>query len=448
MKRTACKFLRHLLPALLSFSCASAFADELPRRLDFGWGLRPPTEAGKGASVRTVLPGGPAARAGVKVGDEILSVQGELVDSRAAVAKLRWINSPGSMVAVDRRRDGEIERIQVAPVTAAVERHPGIEVEYRHVTLSGSRRARTLWSRPVGTKSTLPGILVVGWLSCASIEAPASGADTTDRLVSDLVQRSGAIVVRVDKPGAGDSEGVCSETGFAPELEGYRTALQQLRSDPRVDASKIAIVGLSSGGGIAPLVDLDGAAKAYVSVGGWSKTWFEHMVDLERRRLELTGDGLGASQLTDAFKRLSVFHAAFLLDRLKPSEVLARHPELASSWYEPGDQVYGRPAGYFHELQALDLAAAWGRVRVPTLVVWGEFDWIMDRSDQDLIVRLVNTNCGQCARLMAVPRMDHALGLHETRKQALDRLGDGEYAQTAATEILRFLRSALELGDR
>jgi pimeloyl-ACP methyl ester carboxylesterase len=76
-------------------------------------------------------------------------------------------------------------------------------------------------------------------------------------------------------------------------------------------------------------------------------------------------------------------------------------------------------------------------VRAPTLVTWGEYDWIMDRADQEQIVRLV----GSSARLLVVPRADHSFSQHPDAVIAFRRMGAGEYPAAAAGEILSFLRA-------
>ena len=40
---------------------------------------------------------------------------------------------------------------------------------------------------------------------------------------------------------------------------------------------------------------------------------------------------------------------------------------------------------FYQQLQQLNLAAAWSRVKVPTYVLRGAFDWIMSREDSELI---------------------------------------------------------------
>src|SRR5438128_6885376 len=256
-----------------------------------------------------------------------------------------------------------------------------------------------------------------------------------NRLIQDVVRKSGGLVFRVDKPGAGDSEGDCAKTDLATELEGYRRAFAAFRKHPRVDPARVVLLGISNGGGFAPLVAGDAPVAAYVSVGGWSKTWFEHMIDLERRRIVLSGTE--PAKVAALLKPLAELHAAYLFDRLTPAQVAERRPHLKGIWYEEPDSQYGRPARFYTQLQELDLAAAWGKVRAPTLVVWGDYDWIMDREGQEQIVRLV----GPAARLLVVPRADHGLTQHPDEKTAFRNMGRGEYAASAAEEILAFIRA-------
>jgi pimeloyl-ACP methyl ester carboxylesterase len=319
------------------------------------------------------------------------------------------------------------------PRTAPLEQHPGIETVAGTVEGPGGLRLRTLTTAPPGS-NRLAAVFVVGWLSCDSVElGPAPRG--VNRLVEDVVRKSGALVYRLDKPGVGDSEGDCARTDFATELEGYRRAFTAFRKHPRVDPARVILLGISNGGGFAPLVAGDSPVAAYVSVGGWSKTWFEHMVDLERRRLTLSGTA--PPRAGAALKPLVEFHAAYLFDRLTPAQVVERRPHLKGVWYDEPESQYGRPARFYHQLQELDLAGAWGKVRVPTLVVWGEYDWIMDREDQEQIVRLV----GPAARLLIVPRMDHSFSQHPDARTAFKNMGRGEYAASAAEEIVAFLKA-------
>jgi len=319
------------------------------------------------------------------------------------------------------------------PKKTPPEQHPGIETVAGVVEGPGGLRLRTITTAPPGA-GRLVAVFVVGWLSCDSVELRANPRGV-DRLVQDVVRKSNAVVFRVDKPGVGDSEGDCGRTDFVTELEGYRRALAVFRQHPRVDPARVVLLGISNGGGFSPLVAGDFPVAAFVSVGGWSKTWFEHMIELERRRLLLSGTEPG--RIGAAMKQLAEFHAAYLFDRLTPAQVVERRPHLEGAWYDEPDSQYGRPARFYQQLQDLDLAAAWSKVQVATLVVWGEYDWIMDRGDQEQIVRLV----GPSARLLVVPRADHSFSQHPDAAAAFRNMGRGEYPASAAEEILAFIRA-------
>ena len=51
------------------------------------------------------------------------------------------------------------------------------------------------------------------------------------------------------------------------------------------------------------------------------ETWYEHMLEIERRRLTLAGRG--APELNTLMKRVEEFYSGYLLDRL-PLSAIAR----------------------------------------------------------------------------------------------------------------------------
>jgi predicted metalloprotease with PDZ domain len=81
----------------------------------------PAIKADNGIRVISVSPGGPAANAGIKTNDVILSVEGKKVQAvpgksprQVLLANLRDVK-PGSPIAVELQRDGKIESVKVIP---------------------------------------------------------------------------------------------------------------------------------------------------------------------------------------------------------------------------------------------------------------------------------------------------------------------------------------------
>src|SRR5438105_5512880 len=134
------------------------------------------------------------------------------------------------------------------------ETYPNVDVIYDFVTAPDGKRLRTIITKPRDAKGKLPVIFVAGWLSCDSVEAPADTKDESGLVFRGLAQLPGFALVRVDKNGVGDSQGVCSENDFESELAGYRAAFHALNNYDFVDPRRVYILGISNGGGFAPVI--------------------------------------------------------------------------------------------------------------------------------------------------------------------------------------------------
>lgn len=290
------------------------------------------------------------------------------------------------------------------------ETYPRVDVIYDSVTAPDGTRLRTIITKPRDTNGKLPAIFVAGWLSCDSVEAPADTKDESGLVFRGLAQMPGFVLFRMDKQGVGDSEGVCGETDFDSELAGYRTAFRALKNYDFIDPGRVYMLGISNGGGFAPLVPESDAQQAqvcgYISVGGWVKTWFEHMLEIERRRFALMGKSPG--EVNDRMKGAATLYHEWLIKGRSVDDILNEQPQLADLWPEGKDHahLYGRPLRFYQQLQELNLADAWSGVRVPTYVLRGAFDWIMSREDSELISTYVNKN-GDLASFYEIPDTGH-----------------------------------------
>ena len=295
--------------------------------------------------------------------------------------------------------------------TTPRETYPNVDVIYDSVTTRRGERLRTIITKPHDAPGKLPVIFVVGWLSCDSVEAPRGTKDATGFVFQGLAQLPGFSLFRVEKQGVGDSEGNCVENDFESELAGYRAAFRALKNYDFIDTNQVYILGISNGGGFAPLVPETDAEKdqvrGYVAVGGWVKTWFEHMLDIERRRFALMGKSPG--EVNDRMKSAPTLYYEWLIKNKSVDGILREHPELVELWPEGKDHahLYGRPLAFYQQLQKLNLAAAWSHVKVPTLVLHGQYDWIMSREDHELILQYVNANRPGAADFIEVPEMGH-----------------------------------------
>lgn len=289
---------------------------------------------------------------------------------------------------------------------AANETYPAHDVLYDFVRTPKGERVRLIVTRPRDARN-LPAVFVAGWLSCDSAEAPDGTKEAIGLTFRRIAGLPNFALVRMDKPGVGDSEGDCATTDFDTELAAYRAAFQKMLAYNFIDRTRIFVFGLSNGAGWAPLVSGSAPVKGFAVSGGWVKTWFEHMLEIERRRFALAGKSPG--EVNGLMPRAARLYTGWLVVGRAPRELFKHEPALAEIWPGEGDSLYGRPHTYYQQLQKLNLAEAWSRVRVPTLVLYGENDWIMSRDDHEKIAALVNRNTKGAATLIVVPGMDHSL---------------------------------------
>lgn len=320
----------------------------------------------------------------------------------------------------------------------ATERLEGVETVHGMLDNGRGSRVQTILTRPRGAAKRLPAVLLIPWLSCDAVELTPDSSGGMEEMIRRIATRANVVFLRVEKPGLGASEGPpCRDLDFQTELAGYRAGLQHLRAHPSVDPGRIVLLGMSNGGGILPLVAQDVPVAGYVVINGWSRTWFEHMMEMLRRNPEMRGTPPG--EVSARIGASAELYADYLLEKKLPGDIVKAKPHLAAAWDDEPAHQYGRPARFFHQLQELNLAAAWSNVTAPTLVLWGEYDWIMGREDHERIVAMVNRNRAGAARLVVLPKTSHGLRRYDSFEKSIREPATGRFAEDAFAEVQQFL---------
>jgi len=321
------------------------------------------------------------------------------------------------------------------PRPESPERWPGLTVEYAYATTDAGFRVRTILTYPEDAQGPLPTVVLVPWMGDDPVEIPADLPPGIHAALRALIDTPGFAFFRTERPGLGESEGpVPADTDLHTEIDAYRAGLRAAIAHPTVDPKRIFIFAQSNGGAIAPLVVGDAPVAGYIVEGAWSRTWFEHMLDFERKRLTLAGNPPGeVSRQMALFAR---FYHHYFNEQRTPGDVIAEHPEFARIWHGTPTHQWGRPASFYHQAQQANVAEAWSAVDVPTLVLYGELDWFMNAEDHRLIVDAVNTNAPGAARLVLRPHMDHSFRVRDSAQAVFE--GSGSRAlDTEAIEIIQ-----------
>lgn len=431
---------KSLLFIITLSTCIISFSQVSLRRQAYWGALIFPNAGGEaGVTIQRMVAGSPADRAGLQNGDVVIKANGILLSDANVYGKTFRGFRSGDKVLLTVVRNEKFIEIPIVPTDRPLEQYKNIDVEYGSVISSKGHHLRTILTRPANIKSRLPVIFVTQWLSCSQVEANQARMSSTDSLFNELITKSGYAVMRVEKPGLGDSEGPdCSDADYVSELAGYRAAFKALKKNAFIDTASIYVLGISIGGASAPLLFQNENIKGYIITGGFYKTWYEHMLEIERRILVLRGRPQGEVNVT--MRKQADFYNDYLNYKLTPKEVLAKKPYLQGIWTDGDAHQYGRPAVYYQQVQDMNVAAAWEKIKSPTLVLYGEYDWIMTKEDHELIAEAVNKNNKGKGTLVVVPRMSHNFTTHPSLQESFNNT-NGVFSMEACNQILKWLKN-------
>jgi len=388
----------------LSQNIASASDQELDRRAQ--WQARFERLPEAGVRIRQLEASSGLVHAGLAVDDVLISV-----DNKTILSGADWDDLSDALVAGHEYRI-LFRRGTREAYTSAVfeplerENHNGITTAYDQIVSDFGIRQRVIITRPSGAESPQPAIFVLQGLSCSSIEYWQGRRSNFARSLRNLVQQSGMVVMRTEKPGLGDSEGNCSKTDFKTEINGYETAIKKLKALPYVDPDRIVVFGSSMGSALAPYFANKYNLNGVIADGTYHRTWFEHMLEIERRIKSMEGnDETTVNQMMN--RAYIPLYYGMLVEKLSYQQVVERSPLLATYNYHDGGHMYGRPVSFYHQLQDFDVAGNWEKVSVPVRIRWGTNDWIMSEADNDMIVTALQGAGNSDVILLKYPGLDH-----------------------------------------
>ena len=429
----------------LTIGLQAQLLEELPRHAYWGASFGSPANSQAGVSVVSVVPGAFAQQTDLRPGDILLKVNGILINSvqkKEEVLNTTAFIKGGMAVTLDILRKGSlIQKKGVVPARPK-ENFKGIVTEYRSVLSPQGYKVQVIITRPEGAKGKLPGIFVVRWMSCDPIEKPVGRKHGVARMLEDFVMRSGYAVMRVEKAGLGDSEGPpCYDMDFSSELAVHREAYKAFKKLDFVDSNKLVVFAQSNGAAYAPAVP-DRSPAAYVISGGWTKTWFEHMLEFKRRNYQL--DGLAPEEVNRKMNLEAEFYTDYLIRKKNPVDILNQKSYLNEVWSDEPDHQWGLPAAYFQQLQEFNVARAWKKVGVPTYIFYGEYDFAMLEEDHQQIVEWVNSNGAGLAQYELVPKMEHSLFWFDNAKATSNFYGNGTYKEELATRLMNWMKGVVK----
>ncbi len=422
-------FSKHVIIALTIVSSITAAGQDLKRKGFTGFSASYDGTL-SGARVVRIIPQSPAEKAGLIASDVIKSINSEpIVDGLSYSREVSMVKG-SDVLELKISRSGAERLIIVKAIAAPFEQNRN-KTEYGVIQVD-KNRLRTITTRPSNVSRKLPGVLLIQWLSCNSLELPAKSRNGIDTLLRSFMDSDSVVFMRVERPGTGDSEGgPCQDCGLEDEMAAYSKALEALKKRTDVDTEQIFLLGLSLGGSLAPFVGEGQNIKGYMISGACTQTWFEHMLDIDRRILQFSGNK--PAEINEKIKGLTRFYVHYYEEKMTPGQIEEKYPELKGLWTDAPNHQYERPAKFYHSVQALNIEGAWQKVQVPVLIVYGENDWIMSEKDHLRIAEIVNNNKDGLATFRKIPGLDHSLNLFKSQLDSF--MENGRVVNGAANHV-------------
>ena len=395
---------------LISITFIKIEAQELLRRATWQAQVAYPAAEVPGATVRSVEAGSPLDKAGVKAGDIILSVNGQLA-TNARWSDIDYALRGGVDTELIVKSGVNSRKVILKLNPLEEETHDGFDTSYEQFTTRYGITQRAIITKPKNKRGRQPAMFMIGGLSCSSMEVYSKRGGNWPKVIRALVEETGMVVMRIEKPGVGDSQGACSQTDFYTELEGIREGIRMLKSKDYVDTTNIIVFGSSMGSAIAPSMANEFGLAGVISDGTFFKTWYEHMLEIERRIKQMEGHNESeiSKMMNEAY--IPLYHG-MLIQKKTYQQVVDEYPAIAEYNYHGADQMYGRPVAYYQQLQQFDFAAGWENLQVPLRIMRGTNDWIMSAYDNQMIIDLLNRKGHKDHQLYEYPGLDHWNTIH------------------------------------
>jgi len=327
-----------------------------------------------------------------------------------------------------------------------LEKVSGIDTHYGSVQVEPEVRLRTLISHPIGLDKPLHPLLFTQWVSCGSIELKAGDGGK----MGMIAREAGLALVRVDRAGAGDSEGPsCDKLDYNTEVQHYITAFEALLKNPRIDSSKVYLLGESLGSTTAPLVadalqDKGFNIEAVVVQGGGALTHLERMINFDRLYLERRLKEVPRNDIHAQMNHRIAFQTEYLAKGRHPDNIAKDNPAMMAVRNDvrglAKDNHYGRPFAWHQQAATQNFLAAWASLDANVLVIFNEFDQFEMRHGHQLIVDTVNRKSPGKAKLVVQKSLGHSSWRYDSKEAAYNDKGGKSASKVTGNVIVEWLK--------
>jgi alpha-beta hydrolase superfamily lysophospholipase len=256
---------------------------------------------------------------------------------------------------------------------------PYVAEAVRVPTPRGYELAGTL-TRPAGAAGRVPAVVTISGSGPQDRDGQILGIPDYRpfRAFADTLGRRGIAVLRFDERGVGASGGAFGSATSRDFADDVRAVVAWLRARPDVDPSRVALLGHSEGGIVAPLVAAEDSAVAALVL--------------------LAAPAVPGRRLLD-------YQARLALPRGLPA---ARRDSAEAALARAVDSAVAQSA-WLRWFAAYDPLPAARRVRAPTLVLHGATDRQVPAEQADTLLAALRAGGSRAAERRVFPGLNHLL---------------------------------------
>jgi pimeloyl-ACP methyl ester carboxylesterase len=259
----------------------------------------------------------------------------------------------------------------------------------------------------------------------AAVFVPGSGnvarTDALPRALAGALTESGYAVLTYDKRGVGQSTGSWREQSLSDLADDVRGALSLLRADPRIEASRIGLIGHSQGGWIAPLSARDEDLAFVVLVASTPLTPLEQSVFVAEG--DLRNRGLAGSELEEALALLRRIFEVYATDSGWEETRAAIDAARGEAWFD--DELFALQEAdswnwrWLHGLPfAFDVTPVLREMDAPLLTINGGADELVPGDRSRDLFESIRREAGKPVTAVVMPDLDHRMSQSNERVPA------------------------------
>jgi pimeloyl-ACP methyl ester carboxylesterase len=386
----------------------NSFGQELPRSASFGALVSDLNDSSRialalssisGSHIKKVVPGSSADRAGIKMDDVVISIDGQNIQNTNQFLALLKKHHGGDKLKISFYRESKIKQTTITLLPKPIETSEAYEIIYSSVK-SGNNQLRTIITKPKGN-GVYPAVLLVGGVGCYSVDNSSVIELQSIKTWSDSLTKNGFVTIRIEKTGMGDSKGLpCNECDFKTETQGFLDGLKQLKTLTYVNKEKVFIAGFSIGGIIAPLIAQQEPVKGIIVYGTVGRNWLEYEMDNSLRQQLLANRSADSVDLYMRAEYIRLY--SLFVEKKLPEQIMQEHPQTISHLFN-----YPMRIEYFQQVADVNIRELWMKTQSKVLAMHGSSDFVSSDKEHALIAEIVNYYHPGNATYAEIDNSDH-----------------------------------------